>query len=264
MTELLRLFDPDPRPDPCEPETEIVRTADRLTRHRPSQTGSPWWSAVEWVRWNERDVDRGIAEVTRYFSTRAPRFTWSVRPDSTPGDLAERLLSRGFQLEAHTQMLVATLPITGLRTSAELVIKDVSDEPGLRDSIAVDHPDWDETRRAIVLAERLRQLSCPERQRFGAVAYLEGRPIAAARWRFDDRAPVIHLSGAQTLPEYRSHGAYSTLVAYRDRLATARGCRWATVFANESTSAPILMKRGFRSVGRASFYLSPESRSSSS
>ena len=29
--DLARLFEPDPRPDPCEPDLEVVHTADRPT-----------------------------------------------------------------------------------------------------------------------------------------------------------------------------------------------------------------------------------------
>ena len=51
---------------------------------------------------------------------------------------------------------------------------------------------------------------------------------------------------------------------YRARRAMARGLRYAKILADESISAPILRKRGFNSFGRATIYLSPDKRSSSS
>lgn len=263
LTSLARLFDPDPRPDPCEPRTEIVHRDDRLIRHRPAAAGGPWASTVVWVRWRPDEADRRIDEVLDFFATRAAHFIWSVGPQTEPRDLGDRLLARGFELVARTQLMVAALPIVGLRVNPEIVVREVRDEATMRDSLAVEHPDWEAERLEALLSERVAYLSCPERARHFAVAYLGGVPVSAARWRFNDRDSAVHLSGAETLMPYRRRGAYSTLVVHRARRALERGCRYATIFADDTTSAPILAKRGFRSVGRASYYLSP-SRSSSS
>lgn len=263
LASLARLFEPDPRPDPCEPRTEIVHRADRLIRHRPTAAGGPWASTVVWVRWPEEEVERRIDEVLDFFSTRAAHFIWSVGPQTEPTGLGERLLARGFELVARTQLMVATLPLAGLRVNPQIVVREVGDEATMRDSLAVEHPDWEPERTAALLSERMEYLACPERSRHFAVAYLGGVPVSAARWRFNDRERAVHLSGAETLMPYRRRGAYSTLVEYRTRKAVERGCRYATIFADDSTSGPILAKRGFRSVGRASYYLSP-SRSKSS
>lgn len=262
-TDLARLFEPDPRPDPCEPGAEIVHTSDRLIRHRPTAAGGPWWSTVVWVRWRHEEVDRGIDDVLGYFSTRAPHFIWSVGPQTEPADLGDRLVARGFELVARTQLMVATLPIDGLRVNPDIAVREVDDARSMRDSISVEHPDWETDRVEALLAERMSYLACPQRSRSYAVAYLDGEPISAARWRYHEREPAVHLSGAETLMPFRRRGAYSTLVDYRARRAQERGCRYATIFADDLTSGPILAKRGFTSVGRASYYLSP-SRSSSS
>lgn len=260
---LARLFEPDPRPDPCEPRTEIVHRDDRLIRHRPAAAGGPWASTVVWVRWRDDEADRRIDEVLDFFSTRAAHFIWSVGPQTEPADLGERLLARGFELVARTQLMVATLPVAGFRVNPQIAVREVADEATMRDSLAVEHPDWEPQRIAALLSERMDYLGCAQRSRHFAVAYLGGEPVSAARWRFHDREPAVHLSGAETLMPYRRRGAYSTLVEYRTRAALERGCRYATIFADETTSGPILAKRGFGSVGRASYYLSP-SRSKSS
>ena len=263
LTSLARLFEPDPRADPCEPQTEIVHRQDRLIRHRPSAAGGPWASTVVWVRWRDDETDRRIDEVLDFFSTRAAHFIWSVGPQTEPADLGDRLLAHGFELVARTQLMVATLPIAGLRVNTDIAVREVEDAATMRDSLAVEHPDWETDRVAALLSERMAYLACPGRSRHFAVAYLAGAPVSAARWRFNEREPAVHLSGAETLMPYRRRGAYSTLVSYRARIALERGCRYATIFADDSTSAPILAKRGFRSVGRARYYLSP-SRSKSS
>ena len=261
--DLARLFEPDPRPDPCEPRTEIVHRADRLIRHRPTAAGGPWWSTVVWVRWRADEVERRIDEVLDFFAMRAAHFIWSVGPQTEPADLADHLVARGFELVARTQLMVATLPIEGLRVNPEIVVREVEDEASMRDSLAVEHPDWEPERVSALLSERMAYLACSERSRHYAVAYLDGEAVSAARWRFHDREPAVHLSGAETLMPYRRRGAYSTLVDYRARKALERGCRYATIFADDTTSGPILAKRGFMSVGRASYYLSPNRSKSS-
>ncbi len=264
MSELVALFDIDPTPDPCDVAMEVVQEDDRILWYRPTATRTPWSSGVPWTRFGASEVERGIDEVIAYFRARGAGFTWTIRPDTWPADLAARLETRGFLLEARTHWLAARLPIAGLRTNAEVTVREANDAEAMRDSIAVEHPDWDDARRAVLLEERVAYLGCRERRRQFAVAYLDGRPIAAARWRYGSLHPAVHLSGAETLPEFRNRGAYSTLVEFRARQALQRGKRYATIIADETTSAPILMKRGFVSVGRATIYLWPSDRFSSS
>ena len=261
--DLRRLFDRDPRPDPCEP-TEVVHRDDLVLWHRPSATRSPWASGVLHYRWTEASADRGIDEVLSYFAARDAPFTWHVPDDGQPSDLGARLRARGFILEAQTDMLVADLPIVGLRINPAIGVVDVTNERTLRDSVLVQHPDWDDERRDRLLRERRAYLGCAGHLRHFALAYLDGRPIASARWRFSTRFRAIGLSGAETLPAYQNRGAYSTLVDYRARIALARGCQYVTILADVRMSAPILRKRGFASVGTAEIYVWPETRSSSS
>jgi hypothetical protein len=48
---------------------------------------------------------------------------------------------------------------------------------------------------------------------------------------------------------------YSTLVAFRTEHAAREGASRASIIAEVGTSAPILLKRGFVDLGRATFYL---------
>jgi hypothetical protein len=264
MSDLAELFEIDPRPDPCDPGMEVVHTDDRVLWHRPTATRNPWASGVLWTRFSAANAERGIDEVLEYFSKRRTGFTWTIRPDTTPNDLATRLEARGLLVEARTYWLAARLPIAGLRTNPDIVVREVDGAEGMRHSIEVEHPDWVDARRALLLEERLAYVGCRGRRRHFAVAYLGGQAISAARWRLDSHRRAIHLSGAETLPEFRRRGAYSTLVDFRARTALEHGLRYATINADETTSAPILMKRGFISAGRATIYLAPEVLVSSS
>ncbi len=67
----------------------------------------------------------------------------------------------------------------------------------------------------------------------------------------------MHLTGAHTDPRFRNQGVYSTLVAYRTEEAGRRNRKVAIVRANPETSAPILLKRGFRNHGSLPIYALP-------
>jgi hypothetical protein len=264
MFDVRRLFDTDPAPDPCEPGTEVIEREDLVLRYRRSATRAPWTSSVLRARWREADAERGIDEVMRYFAERDSGFTWHVSDADAPLDLGARLERRGFVLDALVDKLVATLPIVGLRTNPAIAIREVTDETTLRDSVQAQHPDWEKERREALIRERRAYLACDGHLRHFAVAYLDEQPIASARWRVDEPHRAVLLTGAETLPEFRNRGAYSTLVDYRAARGLERDCRYATILADVTTSAPILRKRGFAPVGRATVYLWPGSRSSSS
>lgn len=68
------------------------------------------------------------------------------------------------------------------------------------------------------------------------------------------------LTGAGTREQFRGRGVYSTLVAYRTERALARGRRFASFRADPRTSAPILLKRGFRDHGSIAVFVSSGAR----
>ena len=57
---------------------------------------------------------------------------------------------------------------------------------------------------------------------------------------------MAFLCNAFTAPAYRQRGVYLSLLAHRLALATRAGCVAAVTVAQAHSSAPILMKRGFR------------------
>src|SRR3972149_1238664 len=55
---------------------------------------------------------------------RGRSFVWEVGPSSAPADLADRLRRRGLEVESDTRLLVARLPVAGLRPVAALRLVD--------------------------------------------------------------------------------------------------------------------------------------------
>lgn len=233
---------------------EIVARPDLLLSSSGALPDHPWSSIVHWARWTEEEVETRISEVLDFFRSRRQAFVWLVTDRSTPASLGERLASHGFIREMDCRMLVAVLPVVGLRVNPEVRVLMVADRDGVRDGMRVDHPDWDDVRAAAEVDDRMRRLGTSLHV---AVAYLGGRPVGTARWSIDRPLQVVELNGAVTLADYRGRGIYSTLVAFRSAHAAREGCTVAAIIADRATSVPILLKRGFRDIGPATYYLWP-------
>jgi len=229
----------------------VVARPDLLIEIGPVPTQA-WSSTVYRAEWTEAEADARIAEVIELFRSHRHAFVWLVTPFSTPASLGERLLARGFIRELEGRMLIAELPIAGLRVNPKVRVDLIVDRAGLRDSMRVDHPTWDDARVASELEDRWLRLG---RDYWVAVAYLDDQPVGSARWSLNRQLGVVEFSGAETLPAYRNRGVYSTLVAFRTEHAAREGATRASIIADARTSAPILLKRGFVDLGGATFYL---------
>jgi GNAT superfamily N-acetyltransferase len=76
------------------------------------------------------------------------------------------------------------------------------------------------------------------------VAMAGDQPICSARIEFLLGSSFASLWGGGTLPGWRGRGIYRALIAYRARLAAARGYRYLYVDASPD-SQPILARLGF-------------------
>ncbi len=76
------------------------------------------------------------------------------------------------------------------------------------------------------------------------VAMAGDQPICSARIEFLPGSSFASLWGGGTLPGWRGRGIYRALIAYRARLAAARGYRYLYVDASPD-SQPILARLGF-------------------
>ncbi len=75
-----------------------------------------------------------------------------------------------------------------------------------------------------------------------------GQDVVCAGWiRFHRGTDFASLWGGSTLPRWRRRGIYRATVAYRARLASARGFRYLQVDASDD-SAPVLQRLGLLAV----------------
>ena len=231
---------------------EQIERSDLLMWRRVGWPASH--SRVAYARWNEATVERGVDEVLAFFGDQP--FNWHVGPSSSPSDLHERLVRRGLELVAVPRMMTAALPLFGdWQPSADVSIVEVHDEATARMSLVLAHHDGQELDQ--MLPERLAYLSIPGRRGGFLIAFIGAEPVGNAGYRYSDDGACLYLTGAETVPEYRGHGVYKALVAYRARAAHRRGCRILSILANRETSAPILLRRGFIDHGPLPRYMPP-------
>ncbi len=190
-------------------------------------------------------IDAAIEQEIGYFEQLGHTFEWKVYSHDAPADLRTRLAKRGFTVGEDEGLLVldtADLPAK-LTQPVQADIRQLTNPDDLTDLLAVESALWQQDYQTFAqeLANTLR--TAPDT--IGVfVAYVEGKPVSAARVTFLAGSHFAGLWGGATLPAYRGRGLYTALVAIRAQMAAQRGLRFLTVDALP-TSRPILEKLGF-------------------
>ena len=221
-------------------------------------TAHPGGNGVGGIRWPAEEADRRIEETIAYFRARNLGFQWWVDETSEPADLRERLEKHGLVLAGDA----ATMARVGLDNLDIPVNPDVSIEimDGY-DEAAIDAmcrinvvcfqiPQDQIDRQRAGWVERMRDPRFHEKE-INYLAKIDGQYAAFARVIL--AGGIAYLGGAGTLPEFRGHNIYSTLVHRRLADAHARGYHLAVINA-EPLSRPIVARCGFKEYGRAYVY----------
>lgn len=236
------------------PDLTVVEQPDRIYWCGGSDT--PYANRIVRLAVSAAEVDATISEILDFYAARGKAFSWGVGPSSTPADLGQRLMNLGLRL-LDTYEGVA-LPLTGPlpEPTADVQVEQVVDEAGVRAMVGISAEIWgysgaDQER---IVAERLEHLAAPGRRGGYLLARVDGRPAGTANYRYSSDGQVLYMTGASTLPGYRGRGVFRALVAWRLAQAQARGARLATCLARSGTSAPILLRLGFREHMRVQVY----------
>lgn len=223
-------------------DERVLDVGDALVRVQPSG------GEVVALQVDAADIDGRLDELIRQVGAHAGRYLWVVGPSSRPHDLADRLVARGFDV-AYTWngLALDDLSVT-LPTNDDVRIEPLSWE-NVEDYVArcadPDDPDARTARR--ISAHRYLHFTDREVQLF--VARVGGQVAGYAVFRIEPTR-IAYLRSAMTVAEFRRRGVFLSLVAHRLAIARAAGCTAAVVQAMTTTSAPILMKHGFRPVCR--------------
>jgi GNAT superfamily N-acetyltransferase len=230
-----------------EQET-VTDLGDALVRAIPVR-----WSGVNGMvvrqSYDPATVDQRLDEVMAQIEGNDGRFLWIVGPSSQPADLGERFEARGLRPAVVWDGMVQAPLEPQILGNPDVLVEPLNEENA--EAFATIRSDGfpDPAIKAERLASAHRYLQNPDKQSLIYVASLDGQAAGYVILRIEPNG-VAYFRDAYTLPAFRQHGVYLSLVAKRLQVAHEAGCTAATVQANQKTSSPILQKRGFRPVSR--------------
>ena len=201
------------------------------------------WSGVDWADVDESSADEVIAAQVRYFTGLGRRFEWKYYRHDRPGDLPDRLRRAGFMPDPEEALMVADIADipTPLSPPQGVRLVTVTDLDGVASLVRVHEEAFGEDFSAYGTTMRS-QLGTGAT--IPVLAMAGDVPVCGARIDFHQGTEFASLWGGGTLESWRGKGIYSSMVAYRARLAAERGYRYLRVDALP-TSAPILTRLGF-------------------
>jgi GNAT superfamily N-acetyltransferase len=253
--EVLALFDTQLRRDHRAdgPDVTVERAGDVV---RETGAGEGAWRGVIWSDLDESSADAAIAEQSRWFGERGLGFEWKLYSHDSPADLGERLTRAGLVPQEPETLMVAEA--AGLLSDPVLPegvrIEPVREPADVELMIRAHREAFGEALPD--LEARLRHQIRQDPDGLTAIVVLAGdRPICSARMEFHTGTRFASLWGGGTAPEWRGRGVYRATVAYRARLAAARGFDFLQVDAS-SDSRPILARLGFQALSTTTPYLS--------
>lgn len=196
------------------------------------------------------EVDAAIDEALARYARHGLRFRWLVGPGSAPADLEERLARRGLVRSSVLGMYRETTRIAV--EVADVRVEQVSGETVDEFTRAMAEG-WGVEPGPLAAYNRL-LLERPKEQRL-YLARIDGEVAGTAGLAVFERS--VYLVGAVVLPKFRGRGVYRALTEGRLAVARHLGRSLATSQARESSSAPILARLGFESVGSFAMFSSP-------
>ena len=218
---------------------------------------SPWSSGVEYARWRPGEIEQKADQMIRMFKDKHLPFTWAIGPNTDAPGLAAVLSGRGLRKEVDALILTATIPIRGRLPLHDLRFAEEHDERTASDALRIDRHLVGEALQARV-EKRLTYLRCPTRRGGGVIAYRRDLAVGYAAWRYGSDGDTVYLHGAHTLRPHRRTGVYTALLGWRLDRAVRDGKTAAVVTAERSSSAPILMRKGFREVSALQVWVAAE------
>ena len=232
-----------------EPECEGFERIDRGdVRYKIGPDPLPWSNGVVYARWRPEVVEERATELIEMFRSRGLAFTWQIGPNTDAVGLSSVLAANGLRKEVDALILTAKIPIRGRPRENDIRLVEEHDERTATHAIRVNRErviDADVTR----VEARLRYLRCATRRGGGVVAYRGELPVGYGRWRYGTDGDTVFLHTASTLQPHRRTGVYTSILEWRLARAVRDGKTIAVVVAERTSSAPILMRKGFREVG---------------
>jgi len=200
-------------------------------------------NGVSCAHLSDAEADAVIDETVATYERLGVRWRWTVSPDSTPADLAERLERRGLTREV-VRAMVRDTTTEGWAPSPGVTV-EVVDGATVELHARTMGAGWGMDPAPLIAFNRL-LLDAPSRRFALFLARVDGEPAATAGLTLFERS--AYLIGGVVLPAFRRRGVYRALTKARLDYARERGRALATSQAKAETSAPLLATLGFRTV----------------
>ena len=240
--ELLEIFTRQQRIEVDYPD--IKREVDGSVIRHISLTGEDGF--VIYSRLDEASVEAAISAQIARFTSIPQDFEWKAYDYDLPKDLIERLRRRGFEIGDPEALLVLELTAgtEALSRPVPASVVRITDPGEVEAVVVLENAVWGTGHHG--LGERLKRDLVEHPEMLSVYVSYEGRQPASAAWiNFHAGSSFASLWGGATLPQFRSQGHYSLLLAARAQEARARGFSLLTVDASPM-SRPILEKHGFQ------------------
>ena len=202
------------------------------------------------------DLDALIARQREHFGAHGLSFEWKSHGQDRPADLPARLTAAGLTPEDRETIIVGEL--AGLAVEPRMPegvrIREVTDRADFEKIAAMQQAVWgyDCSWMTDALARDVSDVGDPA---VVIVAETDGGEVVCAAWvRFHEGTEFASFWGGSTLEAWRGKGIYKAMVAYRARLAVARGYKYAQVDASDD-SKPILRRLGLLAVETTTPYI---------
>ncbi|MEV1286432.1 GNAT family N-acetyltransferase [Micromonospora sp. NPDC049679] len=248
-------------PDPVPPGVSVERDGPLIRIRGLDHGGFLTYRTLDGL--TGADLDALIARQRALFTELDEPVEWKLHGHDEPADLADRLRAAGFEPEEQETVVIGpvapladTLPVPpdGVR------LREVTARADLDRIVAMTEVVWNEPRGW--LADGLEKEIAADPKALTVVVAEAGQSddapdgeVVSAGWiRYVPGSGFATLWGGSTLPEWRHRGIYRSLVAYRARLASVRGCTMLQVDASDA-SRPILQRLGFVAVTTTTPYV---------
>ncbi|MEE6257511.1 GNAT family N-acetyltransferase [Plantactinospora sonchi] len=246
-------------PEPVPEGVTVDRDGPLLRTQGLDRGGFLTYQHLDGLRGAE--LDELILRQRDHFAALGQQVEWKLHGHDEPADLPERLRAAGFVPEEQETVVIgpvaplaATLPVPpeGVRLREVTARADLDRIGEFKSVIWGGEGGWlaDALSRELAAGAELDQPPLTV-----VVAETDEGELVSAAWvRYVSGTRFATLWGGATLPQWRRRGIYRALVAYRARLAEARGFSLLQVDASDD-SRPILGRLGFVAVTTTTPYV---------
>src|SRR2546423_3916208 len=194
------------------------------------------------VRWGDCEIERGFAEIKRFFDECRRPVRWYVGPSTTSTRLADALRPRAAAVH-QPRLMTGELDRLTFRRNDEVEIREVTALAQVEEMIDAAFPEFSPGGRSVAIAETAGYIAA--RRRGGIhLGYVDAELVGFANWRDASDGTCVQLVGAWTKPSHRGGGVVLTLPPFRRRRARARGVGYAPDVPDPPNSAPHLRAPG--------------------